>query len=108
VSYLSVDGFFLSQGSGLTFLVCENLVWMALYIISSYLCYTSSRYRLVAVLIAGINAGRVSRSIVDPYGVIGDDMVLTHMAVFLLLVLLGATVLAWALSERGPSDAGRT
>jgi hypothetical protein len=62
---------FLSQGSGLTFLVGESVFRMVLYLTSAYLSLRAWKYRAVVMLIAGANAARVAPTIVDPYGVLG-------------------------------------
>jgi hypothetical protein len=90
---------FILQGSGLTFLVAENVFWALLYLASAYLCYRTSRYRAIVMLVAGANAGRVSRSIVDPFGVLGTEMIEVHSSLLIVITLLGLLVLMSILAE---------
>ena len=89
-----MDIMFLLQGGGFTFLVGENLLWMTLYLLTAYLNFTASRYRAVSLLVAGLNAGRVSRTIVDPYGSLGTAMLATLASLLLLVLALGITSFA--------------
>jgi hypothetical protein len=98
--YLGVDAYFLATSPQVTFLVGENVFWLVLYAISAYLCFRRSRYRALVLLIAGANAGRISRTIVDPYGQIGTAMISTHLSLLFLIIVLGLLILWSLLVER--------
>lgn len=104
--YLTVDGFFLYISPIVTFLVAENLFWMVLYIVSAYLTFSRSKYRVLTVAVAGVNAGRVSRSIVDPYGLLGTTMLPVHASLFALLVLTAVTVALSYVLQDSRTDLG--
>ena len=99
MAYLGVDSMFLLSGTGVTFLVTENIFWMLLYLLSAYLHYKWSKFRAVSILVAGANAGRVSRSVVDPYGNLGTAMLPVHASLLIVIMLFGLLVLWSILSE---------
>lgn len=98
VGYLGVDAYMLSLDPRITFLVAENLLWLTLYLALAYASLKGSRYRALLPFVAGVNAGRVSRSIVDPYGALGG-LLAVHASLFFLLVLTALIGLAEPLAE---------
>ena len=82
------------------FLVGENLFYAASYSILAYMLWRGRRVEPLYLLLAGFNAGRVSRSVVTPYGAPGR-LALQHIP--LLLLILAAAFLALASVYRRPS-----
>ncbi len=82
------------------FLVGENLFYAASYAILAYMLWKGRRVEPLYVLLAGFNAGRVSRSVVTPYGTPGR-LAVQHIP--LLALILAAAFLAVAAASRRPS-----
>ncbi len=80
------------------FLVAENIVYAVLYAIAVYGVARGSRGALLlASLVSAFEAGRVSRSIVSPWGKVGS-LALQHVPLLSLLLL--TTILATLAGER--------
>jgi len=81
-----------------SFIVFENIVWAALYIVAlAVLHYRGSAIPLVAI--AAFNAGRVSDAIVTSTGGLGR-LALEHTPLFTLLLVL-AILAAYVELSRG-------
>jgi hypothetical protein len=105
---MAVDAMFLSQGSGFNFLFIGNIFWTVLIFVSAYLCYKSPRNMAIVTLVTSANAGRVSRSIVDPYGVLGISVIQVHASLLVVITVLGLLVFLSVLAERHSSDERKT
>lgn len=80
------------------FLVGENLLLAILYLGLAVATYYERTWAAPAtMLLAGFNAGRVSRSIITPEGDVGD-LALEHLPLLALILLVG--VLAFLKSLR--------
>ena len=70
------------------FLVGENLVLAAGYLLFTYLVYSGNcRVLPFLTLFSAFNAGRVSRSIIEPTGEFGE-LALQHLPLLLLILLV--------------------
>lgn len=76
------------------FLVGENLVLAVLYMALAVALYYDRPWAAPAtVLLAGFNAGRVSRSIISPEGRV-EELALAHLPLLALILLVALLALA--------------
>ncbi len=81
------------------FLFYENIVYAAVYAVLGFLLIRGRRVEPIYALVAGFNAGRVSRTVVTPEGAPGH-LALQHVPL-LLLVLLVAVLAVVEAYRRG-------
>ena len=72
-----------------TFIKYENILYSTLYILFTYIAIKFSKVPLISLIF--FNVGRISRSIITPYGEIAE-MAREHMPLLLFLVLYGLYV----------------
>ena len=80
------------------FLYYENIAYAVCYAVLGYAFARGRRVEPLYVLLAGFNAGRVSRTVVTPEGSLGP-LALQHVP--LLAIVLAVAVLALLLIYRG-------
>jgi len=72
-----------------TFIVLQNLIYGALYIIFTYFVIRDTKNKniyIFLIIVASFNAGRLSRSIITPVGTL-DVEARNHLPLFLLLLI---------------------
>jgi len=70
------------------FLIGENLTYTVLYSIALIALYKQYDWaQIYTILVAGFNAGRVSRSIISPRGEV-EELAKEHIPLFLLVLLI--------------------
>ncbi len=75
------------------FLIAENIVYTVLYAIALYGLKRNTRWSYkLASIVTLFEAGRVSRSIVSPWGVVGG-LALQHIPLLALLLVTAALAL---------------
>ena len=82
------------------FLIGENILYAVSYSVLAYMLLRGRRVEPLYLLLTGFNAGRVSRSVITPYGRPGP-LAMQHIP--LLVLILVAAVLALIASHRRPS-----
>ncbi len=85
------------------FLVAENIAWALLYAVATVLVLRGDgRAYPLLTAISGFNAGRVSRSIVTPYGSLAP-LALEHVPLLVVITaVLGLSLVLTVRECRGP------
>ncbi len=82
------------------FLIGENIFYVVLYTIALIAIYRQLDWaQAYTILIAGFNAGRVSRSIISPRGEIGE-LAVQHIPLLSLIIIIAVLALYLEIKAR--------